>query len=82
MYIDEEKEKYILERLEREGKDGTITHIEKNTYIYEKEVFDGNELMPWVKTFMGRILSFESNNEFLTNKFYWDMKKMIEMYGN
>ena len=39
-------------------------------------------MMPWVKTFMGRILSFESNNEFLTNKFYWDMKKMIEMYGN
>lgn len=82
LYIDEEKEKYILERLKREGKDGTITHIEKNTYIYEKEVFDGNEMMPWVKTFMGRILSFESNNEFLTNKFYWDMKKMIEMYGN
>ena len=32
-FTNEEKEKYILERLEREGKDGTITHIEKNTYI-------------------------------------------------
>ena len=82
LFIDEKKEKHIIERLEREGKDGILTRIKENTYAYEKEVFDGNEMMPWVKTFTGRILSFESNNEYLTNKFYWDMKKMIEMYCN
>ena len=80
LFFDEEKEKHILERLKREGKDGIITRMEKNIYTYEKEIFDGNEMMPWVKTFTGRILSFESNNDYLTNKFYFDMKKMMDMY--
>ncbi len=80
LYIHEKTEDFILKRLEREGKNGIITHIGENTYTYEKEVFDGNEMMPWVKTFIGRILSFESNNEFLTKKFYNDMRLMAAMY--
>ena len=80
LHIDERREAFIINRLEREGRDGTITHIDKNTYTYEKEVFDGNEMMPWIKTFTGRILAFESNNSQLTTKFYNDMRQMAAMY--
>lgn len=80
LQIDEEKERFLINRLLREGQGGTITRIAKNTYTYEKEVFDGNEMMPWVKTFIGRILSFESNNECLKKKFYYDIQQMIAMY--
>lgn len=73
-------EDYILQRLKREGRGGTITHIEENIYTYEISVFDGNELMPWIKTFIGRILSFETNNTFLRRKFYQDIKQMADMY--
>lgn len=80
LHIDESTEGFIINRLEREGRGGTITRIAANTYTYEKEVFDGNEMMPWVKTFIGRILSFESNNEFLKDKFYRDIQEMLGMY--
>ncbi len=80
LYINEKTEQFIINRLEREGRNGVITHIGPNTYTYEKEVFDGNEMMPWIKTFTGRITSFESNNDFLTKKFYGDMRQMIAMY--
>ena len=80
LHIDEKRESFILNRLEREGKGGLIQHVSENTFTYEKEVFDGNEMMPWIKTFTGRILSFESNNASLQRKFYRDMQAMYEMY--
>lgn len=80
LYIREDTEEYILHRLRREGRGGTVTHTAPDTYVYEISVFDGNELMPWVKTFIGRILSFESGNSFLQQKFYQDMKDMLKMY--
>ena len=80
LQIDEKKEHFILERLQREGKGGIITKIAPDTFTYEKEVFDGNEMMPWIKTFIGRIISFETNNDYLKHKFYYDMKQMLEMY--
>lgn len=78
--IDEERENFVLERLKREGKGGILTKVAANTFTYEKEVFDGNEMMPWIKTFIGRIISFESNNDYLKGKFYHDIRQMIEMY--
>lgn len=80
LHIHEKTEDFIIKRLEREGQNGTITRIGENTYTYEKEVFDGNEMMPWIKTFTGRILSFESNNTTLKKKFYSDMQQMAAMY--
>lgn len=80
LFVREGAENYILHRLEREGHGGTITHIGKNTYAYEITVFDGNEMMPWIKTFIGRILSFESSNAHLRQKFYRDIRAMAKMY--
>lgn len=78
--IMEPYEQYILTRLETEGRGGKITRIGDNTYTYEISVFDGNEMMPWIKTFIGRILSFETNNDFLRVKFYRDISQMAKMY--
>lgn len=80
LYIDEENEQYILNRLIREGKDGEIIRLDKNVYLYSKKVFDSNEMLPWIKTFIGRIISFESTNKFVHDKFYSDIKRMYEMY--
>ena len=80
LQIDEKKENFILDRLKREGQGGTLTKVGENTFTFEKEIFDGNEMMPWVKTFIGRIVSFESNNEYVKKKFYYDIQQMIDMY--
>lgn len=80
LHIKEGAEDYILERLTREGKGGTINHIAPDTYTYEKEVFDSNEMLPWLRTFTGRILDIECSASRLKSLFYSDMEAMYQMY--
>ena len=79
--INEPYELFVLKRLETEGRGGRVTRVADNTYTYEITVFDGNEMMPWIKTFTGRIISFESSSEYLRKKFYRDIELMAKMYG-
>jgi len=79
--IDEQNEKFILERLRREGHGGRITRINDNIFQYYGEFFDVSELQPWIKTFTGRIINLESNNKQVKNRFYNDIKNMYKIYG-
>ncbi len=80
LYVNEKTEGFILERLIREGQGGELLRLEKNTYLYTKEVFDSNDMSPWIKTFMGRIIQLEGTNQTVINRFYKDIKRMKEMY--
>lgn len=79
--LNEETESHILMRLEREGRGGTVKRVSPGIYRYEKTCFDCNEMLPWVKTFIGRIVSFSCTNSALTDKFYGDMDRMARLYG-
>jgi len=79
--IDEEKEAYVLERLRREGRGGLIEHVGKDVYLYTKELHDVTEMMAWVKSFTGRILSLEGTNREAVDYFYRDMDRMAALYG-
>lgn len=79
--IDEDKERFILKRLEREGRNGTITKLENGRYAYDADVFDANEMSPWIKTFIGRIAVFDTTNTELKEKFYNDVMRLYDMYG-
>lgn len=81
LQIDEEKESYVLERLQREGRGGEIQHLEKDTYLYTRELYDASEMMAWVKSFTGRIISLECTNKEVAEYFYRDMERMAAMYG-
>lgn len=80
LHIDETREQYIINRINKEGRGGILERIGENTYKFTKEVFDANEAMPWVKTFIGRIISFESS-DWLKTKLESDIRRMAEMYG-
>lgn len=80
LHIDEKHERYIINRIEKESRGGALERIAENTYKFTKETFDANEAMPWVKTFIGRIISFEST-ERLEKKLKSDINRMAEMYG-
>ncbi len=79
--IDEETEKHVLDRIRREGRSGELIRIDRNTYLYTVEVYDSNEVMPWIKTFVGRIISLEGTNRAVVDKFYNDIRLMNEMYS-
>ena len=90
--IDEEYENFILNRLEREGKNGTVTKISDNTFLYEKTVFDANEMFPWLRTFIGRIIDIHfvtvnqdgmetTENTSLRKRFLNDIESVCAMYN-
>ena len=81
LYIDEEKESYVLDRLRREGRHGAIERLEQNIFLYSVALYDVNEMMAWVKSFTGRIISLESSNRETADFFYRDMARMAAMYG-
>lgn len=80
LFIDEKYEQYILDRLKREGRGGTVERMGENTYQYSISVFDSSEMMAWIKTFTGRIIKLEGTNKAAINMFYKDMRRMNEMY--
>lgn len=80
LWINEKTESFVLTRLQREGRGGTVTKLAPNTFQYSCEFFDTNEMLTWIKTFTGRILSLTGSNLFVTTKFYRDMARMQRMY--
>ncbi|MBR1930688.1 MAG: hypothetical protein IJ833_04305 [Lachnospiraceae bacterium] len=89
--IDERYEGFILNRLEREGKHGTVTRLDDNTFLYEKVVFDAKEMFPWLRTFIGRIMdihfmtmnqNFEEirENTSLRQQFLEDLDALSKLY--
>lgn len=74
-------EPYILARLKKEGRGGTVTKVGERLYRFDIDVWDSNEMMHWVKTFTGRIVSLESDNQIAVQRFYNDMRRMNDMYG-
>lgn len=82
LLIDDVSEQFVIKRLIREGRNGTVTKIADGRYAYDVNLFDANEASPWVKTFIGRIVVFKTSNQELQEKFNQDIQMMHEMYGS
>lgn len=74
------EEGYILRRLEREKRCGTITQIDEETYRFSADVFDAYELVPWIRTFFGRIKAVRCDNQEVVNQLKWDIVKLAKQY--
>ncbi len=77
----EDGEGYIIDRLEREKRHGRIEALDGHTYRFVADVYDAGEMLNWARSFIGRVISFESNNGFAVDRFYSDIRRMAEMYG-
>lgn len=74
-------EKYIPGRLEREKRCGRVTQPGKNLCRFEAEVYDSNEMVPWIRTFIGRIVELEMDNEAVKKRLLEDLEEMYRIYG-
>jgi hypothetical protein len=81
LFIDERREKRVLDRLMRERRNGTVEQEEENIFVYRNGLWYAREMMPFVKSFTGHILSFECDNEEVMKTFRDDMEKMAVIYG-
>ncbi len=75
------KEAYIPQRLMREKRCGTVTDLGNGRCRFEADVFDSNELLPWIRTFICRITDISFSNKNVEARFLSDLKKMYAMYG-
>lgn len=79
MRIDTAREPHILERLQREKRTGQVTHEGGMLYTYTVTAFDPNEMMQWVKTYIGRIVAITGAPE-QESRFRRDVERMHRMY--
>lgn len=76
-----EDEQYIVTRLEREKRCGSVEKIDNFHYRYKTDVFDTWEMVPWIRTFISRIVRIEFSNLYVKKRFWEDINKMYQMYG-
>ncbi|MCL1940316.1 MAG: helix-turn-helix domain-containing protein [Synergistaceae bacterium] len=77
----EEGAEHILQRLTRERRCGQIERAGANTWRFVADVYDAAEMLPWLRTFIGRIVKLECSNRYITDTFYDDLDSMCKMYG-
>lgn len=77
----EDDEQHVLRRLEREKRIGRVERIDSNTYKYVVDTYDASELLPWIRSFIGRIEKLECSDESVVTKFYENLEQMYRMYG-
>lgn len=77
-YSDDET--HIHRRLEREKRCGTVERIDSNTSRFSAEVFDASELVPWIRSFICRIIDVQFSNKELEKQFKDDLEKMYLLY--
>ena len=76
----EQGEDYIVKRLSREKRCGKIEKIDDNTYRFTADVYDSNEMITWIRTFIGRIKKIKCDNPEVVNQLKFDIVKMAKWY--
>ena len=77
----EDNEEYIVRRLEREKRIGTVEKLDEHTYRFSADVYDTSEMIPWIRTFICRIDKMNFSNRTIENQFKKDLEAMYRMYG-
>ena len=77
----EDGEDFIVRRLDREKRVGTIEKIDEHTYRFVADVYDTSEVVPWIRTFICRIVQMNFSNRTIENQFKRDLESMYRIYG-
>ncbi|GAU79964.1 WYL domain-containing protein [Fusibacter sp. 3D3] len=79
-FINSKTETYLLRRIRKEGKWGSLEQINPSTYLYQIEVNDPNEMIPWFKSFCEKVEVQESDKHDLNSKIKADWRLALEKY--
>lgn len=74
-------EGFIVGRLYREKRCGTVEHVSEGVWRFSADVYDASEMLPWLRTFTGRILDLRCSSRYVQDRFYHDLAAMQAMYG-
>ena len=74
-------EEYIIQRLMRERRCGTVERIDDTHWKFSADVYGVSEMLPWLRTFTGRITNLFCSDEKVTERFWGDFDDMLQIYG-
>lgn len=74
-------EGFIVERLKREKRCGTVEQLDESHWRFTADVFDALEILPWIRTFTGRITDFRCTKPTVMRRFHEDLEAMAALYG-
>ena len=74
-------EDFIVQRLEREKRGGTVDRLDDTHWRFSIDAYDTLEMMPWVRSFIGRITAFKADNPLVRARFVNDLEAMSALYG-
>jgi len=74
-------EEFIPKRMEREKRCGTVELLDDRTCRFSADVYDPTEMLPWLRTFIGRIQHLECSDPAVTRRFFGDLGRMSALYG-
>ncbi len=77
----EDGEEHIIRRLEREKRMGNVEKIDQNTYRFSADVYDSAEMIPWIRTFICRIVHMNFSNRGVENQLKDDLEAMYRLYA-
>ena len=80
LYVGAE-EGFIVQRLEREKRCGTVERLDGTHWRFSADVYDALEMLTWVRSFVGRITRLECTNPVVTARFANDLEAMSALYG-
>lgn len=74
-------EEFILRRLEREKRHGRVEILDEYRCRFVADVYDAAEMLPWLRTFIGRIENLQCSSPYVLDRFRQDLAQMNAMYG-
>lgn len=74
-------ERHIVQRLEREKRCGRVERMNNTLWRFTADVYDAQEMLPWLRTFTGRIVSLTCSNKAVEERFQTDLSAMAKFYG-
>ena len=75
-----ENEGFIYKRMMREKRCGNVELVGKGLCRFSADVYNEQELVPWIRTFAGRIVKISFTDKELEASFKEDIRKMYQMY--
>lgn len=81
IWYDGEREEELYQKIKNESRNGQVTKKDDNHIEFFIQVYDPKELMPWVRTFLGRTCELQCSDVEFVKRFEDDLEKMRQMYG-
>ena len=79
-HFDEKKEKFIYQRIQREGHGGIVSRRDNGVYEYKICLRDPKEIIPWIRSFGERAKVISSGNYHIENTIHADWEKAVNKY--